>query len=191
LKIFLHSKSEIYSEKILENIPWFLSGYYSSIRHYALITNQSIMERTNFLAKGQEALKPLFAMGHYVNKSRIEKKLQELVKLRVSQINGCAYCIDMHWKDARAIGETEQRLYGLNAWHESPYYSERERAAMQWAEAVTLCKVSDAVYAEAAQHFTEEELIDLTMVATNTGTWNRLNISFPNAVGTYAVGQWG
>ena len=148
-------------------------------------------KRTNLLAKGQEALKPLFAMGHYVKNSRIEKNLQELVKIRVSQINGCAYCIDMHWKDARAIGETEQRLYGLSAWQESPYYNDRERAALQWTEAVTVCKMPDAVYTQAAEHFTEEELIDLTMAITNTSTWNRLNISFPNEVGSYKVGQWG
>lgn len=149
-------------------------------------------KRTNFVAKGQEALKPLFAVGNYVKKSRIEKTLQELIKLRVSQINGCAFCLDMHWKDARALGETEQRLYGLNAWHESPYYSERERAALQWAEAVTACKVPDKIYAEVAQHFTEEELIDLTMVVSSITTWNQLNIAFPKEViGTYEVGQLG
>lgn len=147
-------------------------------------------KRTNLLAKGQEALKPLFTAGNYLTNSRIEKNLQELVKIRVSQLNGCAYCLDMHWKDARAMGETEQRLYGLSAWHESPYYSERERAALQWAEAVTACKVPNAVYAEAARHFTEEELVDLTMVVTVINTWNRLNISFPKTAGTYKVGQW-
>ena len=88
------------------------------------------------------------------------------------------------------MGETEQRLYGLSAWHESPYYSERERAALQWAEAVTACKVPNAVYSEAARHFTEEELVDLTMVVTVINTWNRLNISFPKTAGTYKVGQW-
>ena len=148
-------------------------------------------KRTNLLAKGQEALKPLFAAGNYLKNSRIEKSLQELVKTRVSQINRCAYCLDMHWKDARATGETEQRLYGLSAWSESPYYSERERAALQWAEAVTICKVPDAVYAATKQHFNEEELIDLTMVVTVINTWNRLNISFPKTAGTYQVGQWG
>lgn len=148
--------------------------------------------RANLFAKGQEALKPLFAAGNYLKKSRIEKPLQELIKVRVSQINSCAFCLDMHWKDARALGETEQRLYGLNAWHESPYYSERERAALQWAEAVTACKVPDEIYAETAQHFTEEELIDLTTVVTVINTWNQLNIAFPKEViGTYEVGQMG
>lgn len=169
-----------------------MSGDPSPGRHYTITThNYSTMEkRTNLLAKGQEALKPLFAAGNYVTNSRIEKNLQELVKIRVSQLNGCAYCLDMHWKDARAMGETEQRLYGLSAWHESPYYSERERAALQWAEAVTACKVPNAVYSEAARHFTEEELVDLTMVVTVINTWNRLNISFPKTAGTYKVGQW-
>ncbi len=148
--------------------------------------------RTNLVAKGQEALKPLFAMGNYVKNSRIEKKLQELIKLRVSQINGCAFCLDMHWKDARALGETEQRLYGLSAWHESPYYSERERAGLQWAEAVTACKVPGEVYSEVARHFSEEEMIDLTMVVTLINTWNELNIAFPKEViGTYKAGQLG
>jgi len=146
-------------------------------------------KRLNLLTKGQNALKPLFEMGSYVSNSRIEKTLQELVKIRISQINGCAYCLDMHWKDARAMGETEQRLYGLSAWSESPYYSEHERAALQWAEAVTECKVPNAVYAEAIQYFSEEELIDLTMVVATINTWNQLNISFPKTAGTYKVAQ--
>lgn len=144
--------------------------------------------RTNLSAKGQEALKTLFAAGQYLKNSRIEKTLQELVKIRVSQINRCAYCLDMHWKDARALGETEQRLYGLSAWEESPYYSERERAALQWAEAVTACKVPDPVYAEAAKHFNEQELIDLTRVVNVINTWNQLNIAFPKEPGTYQAG---
>lgn len=150
-----------------------------------------MQNRTNFFAKGQEALKPLFAMGNYVNKSRIEKPLQELMKIRVSQINKCAYCLDMHWKDARAAGETEQRLYGLSAWEESPYYSERERAALLWAEAVTECKVPDSIYAAVSSHFGEEELIDLTMVVNAINIWNRMNVSFPRGIGTYQVGQFG
>jgi AhpD family alkylhydroperoxidase len=148
--------------------------------------------RTNLVAKGQEALKPLFSAGNYVKNSRIEKTLQELIKVRVSQINGCAFCLDMHWKDARALGETEQRLYGLNAWQESPYYSKRERAGLQWAEAVTACHVPDEVYAGVAQYFTEEEMIDLTMAVALINTWNQLNISFPKEViGTYKAGELG
>src|SRR5688572_9975873 len=94
-----------------------------------IIKMNNMNNRLNLMAKGQAALKPLFALGHYVKNSSIEKDLQELVKIRVSQINRCAYCLDMHWKDARALGETEQRLYGLSAWQESPYYTDRERAA--------------------------------------------------------------
>jgi AhpD family alkylhydroperoxidase len=144
-------------------------------------------KRIDLIAHGQQALKHLFDAGNYLKNCSIEKSLQELVKIRVSQINGCAYCLDMHWKDARSMGETEQRLYGLSVWHESPYYSERERAALQWAEAVTDCKVPDTVYAEAAQHFTEKELIDVTMVTTVINTWNRLNICFPKTAGSYQV----
>jgi AhpD family alkylhydroperoxidase len=144
-------------------------------------------KRASLLPQGQQALKHLFDAGHYLHNCSIEKNLQELVKIRISQINGCAYCLDMHWKDARAIGETEQRLYGLSVWYESPYYSERERAALQWAEAATACKVSEDVYSRAAQHFTEKELVDLTTVVTVINTWNRLNICFPKTAGTYEV----
>lgn len=141
--------------------------------------------------KGLNALKPIFGMGAYLKKSTVDIKLKELIDFRVSQINGCAYCLDMHYKDARAHGETEQRLYGLSAWREAPYYTHRERAALTWAEAVTTVKVTDEVYAEVKTHFTDEELIDLTMVVTNINTWNRINLAFPNAVGTYKVGQFG
>jgi AhpD family alkylhydroperoxidase len=148
-------------------------------------------ERLNIQEKGQNALKPLFGIGAYLKKSPIEASLKELVNFRVSQINACAYCLDMHYKDARAKGETEQRLYGLSAWQESPYYTDRERAAFAWAEAVTRCQVPDAVYEEAQRHFSEEELVDLTLIVTTINTWNRLNISFPSKVGSYEVGMFG
>lgn len=147
-------------------------------------------QRLNFFVKGQNAVKPLFAMGSYLKKSSIEDALLHLICFRVSQINGCAYCLDMHSKDARANGETEQRLYGLSAWRETPFYTERERAAFAWAEAVTDCHVPDEVYHNALKQFSEEELIDLTMAVTNINTWNRINLSFPNAVGSYQVGQF-
>jgi AhpD family alkylhydroperoxidase len=149
-----------------------------------------MQQRINAFEKGQAAFKALFGLGNYVNHCSIEKSLQELVKIRVSQINKCAYCLDMHWKDAKEKGETDQRMYGLSAWEESPYYTERERAALAWAEAVTACKVPDAVYEEVSAHFNEQEMIDLTMVATTINTWNRLNISFPQNIGTYKVGQF-
>jgi AhpD family alkylhydroperoxidase len=147
-------------------------------------------QRINLMEKGQAALKPLFGIGAYLNKSSIEIELRELVCFRVSQINGCAYCLDMHSKDARAKGETEQRLYGIAAWREAPYYTERERAAFAWAEAVTACHVPDDIYTAVKKQFSDAELIDLTMLATSINTWNRLNIAFPNAVGTYQVGQF-
>lgn len=135
-------------------------------------------------------MKPLFSLGSYLKKSPVADVL-ELVFFRVSQINGCAYCLDMHSKDARAKGETEQRLYGLSAWEETPYYSDRERAAFAWAEAVTKCHIPDAVYKQAREQFSEEELVDLTMAVTTINTWNRLNLSFPQVAGSYQVGMFG
>lgn len=147
--------------------------------------------RLNVFEKGLNALKPIFGMGAYLKKSTIETKLKELLDFRVSQMNGCAYCLDMHYKDARAHGETEQRLYGLSAWREAPYYTDRERAALAWAEALTNVEVTDEVYTKVKTQFSDEELIDLTMVVNNINTWNRINLAFPNAIGTYKVGQFG
>jgi AhpD family alkylhydroperoxidase len=146
--------------------------------------------RLKLLEKGMGALKTLFGLNNYIKKSTIDQQLAHLIEFRVSQINGCAYCLDMHWKDAVALGESEQRLYGLNAWRESPYYTPRERAALAWAESVTRAHVPDDIYREAESQFTDQELIDLTIIVTTINTWNRLNIAFPNAVGTYRVGQF-
>lgn len=150
-------------------------------------------QRLNYQQKGQNALKTLFNIGAYLKKSSLEQKLLELVFFRVSQINGCAYCLDMHSKDARAHGETEQRLYSLDAWRETPFFSDRERAALAWAEAVTACQVPDTIYTRVKEHFSEEELVDLTLAVTTINTWNRFNIAFtmPEAVGTYRAGQFG
>jgi AhpD family alkylhydroperoxidase len=148
-------------------------------------------KRINVFGKGMNALNPLFDMGANLKKSTLGAELEELVHFRVSQINACAYCLDMHAKEARAKGETEQRLYGLSAWRETPYYTDRERAALAWAEAVTACVVTDEVYAELAKHFSELEMIELTLVVTTINTWNRLNISFPNTPGSYKVGMFG
>lgn len=148
-------------------------------------------KRINVFAKGQNALKPLFEMAGYLKESPLGGNLIDLVDFRVSQINKCAYCLDMHYKEARAKGETEQRLYGLSAWREAPYYTDRERAALAWAEAVTAADVSDEVYNRVKDHFTEVELVDLTMAVTAINTWNRINLSFSNAVGTYKVGMFG
>lgn len=120
--------------------------------------------------------------------SKLDKKLFELVKIRASQINGCAYCIDMHTKDARLAGETEQRIYALNAWRETPFFSERERAALEWTEAVTRVAdthVPDDVHQRVAAQFTEEELVALTMGVIVINSWNRLAVSFRAPAGTY------
>ena len=138
------------------------------------------------------AFRALSGLEQYVAQSSIEKPLRELVKLRASQINGCAYCIDMHWKDARAGGETEQRLYGLNAWQESPYYTERERAALAWTEAVTLVAethVPDDVYDRVRSHFSEKEVVDLTWAIAAINAWNRLAVAMRAEPGTYVPGQ--
>ena len=148
-------------------------------------------QRLNIHQKGQNAIKTLFGIGSYLRKSPVEAGLRELVNFRVSQINQCAYCLDMHYKDARAKGETEQRLYGLSAWRETNFYSDRERAALEWAEAVTKAEVPDNVYATAKQQFSDEEMIDLTLAVTTINVWNRINLAFPNEPGSYQVGQFG
>jgi AhpD family alkylhydroperoxidase len=135
-----------------------------------------------------EAFQAMSALEAYVRRSGLEPSLLELVRMRASQINGCAYCLDMHSKDARAAGETEQRLYELNAWREAPFYSERERAALDWTEAVTLVSqehVHDRVYEAARQQFSEKELVDITMAVVAINAWNRLAISFRTVPGTY------
>ncbi len=139
-----------------------------------------------------EAARAMGELEHYVAECGLERSLLELVKVRASQINGCAYCIDMHWKDARAAGETEQRLYSLSAWHETPFYTGRERAALRWTEVLTRLSqedVSDDVYEEARQHFSEEELVNLTMAVIAINGWNRLVISFRTIPGTYQPRQ--
>ena len=128
----------------------------------------------------------------YLHQSGLEVPLLHLIKLRASQINGCAYCIDMHWKDLRAIGENEQRLYGLDAWRESPYYSDRERAALAWTEAVTRVTdghVPEQVYEEVRPHFSEKELADLTLAVATINAWNRLAIASRTEPGTYQPGK--
>jgi AhpD family alkylhydroperoxidase len=135
--------------------------------------------------KGYQAVA---ALQGYADSCGIERPLQELAKMRASQINGCAYCLDMHSKDARALGETEQRLYALNAWRETPFYTERERAALEWTEAVTLVAeghVPDEVYERVKQQFTEEELANLTLVVATINVWNRLCIAFRVVPGAY------
>jgi AhpD family alkylhydroperoxidase len=137
--------------------------------------------RLNPYKAAPDLLKALGALEASVQASGLEPSLIELVKIRASQINGCAYCIHMHTKDARARGESEERIYLLDAWRESPFYSDRERAAFAWTEAVTLVsqtRVPDAVYEHARQSFSEEELVKLTMLVVTINAWNRIAISF-------------
>lgn len=144
--------------------------------------------RLNDAKAGSGAYRAMSQLEQYVRSCGLEASLIELVKIRASQINGCAYCIDMHTKDARAAGESEQRIYLLSAWRESPFYSERERAALEWTEALTLIAdnhVPDEVYASVRPHFTDEELVNLTLAVATINAWNRLAISFRSEPGTY------
>ncbi|HET7214081.1 MAG TPA: carboxymuconolactone decarboxylase family protein [Terriglobia bacterium] len=135
------------------------------------------------------AYRAMAALESYVkHSSNLEKPLLELVRMRASQINGCAYCLDMHSKDARAAGETEQRLYTLDAWRETPFFTDRERAALAWTEAITLIASShaeDEVYEEARKQFSEEELVNLTLAIVTINGWNRLSVGFRAVPGNY------
>lgn len=156
------------------------------------MTITSMEPRLDYGATAPGALSAMSGLERYVRGSGLERNLLELVKVRASQINGCAYCLDMHWKDARAAGETEQRLYSLSAWRETPFYTDRERAALQWAEVLTRLSeadVSDHVYEEARQQFSEEELVNLTMAVVVINGWNRLAVSFRTVPGTYQPGE--
>src|SRR5919109_2555294 len=135
--------------------------------------------RFNYSEASPEAYKAMLGLEKYLHECGLETSLLHLIKLRTSQINGCAYCLDMHWKDLRAIGENEQRLYSLDAWRECPFYTDRERAALAWTEAVTLITdghVPDEVYEEVRRHFSEKELADLTLAVVTINAWNRLSI---------------
>lgn len=144
--------------------------------------------RIDYKRTNPDAIKTMWGLEKYVHQCGLEQSLLELVKTRASQINGCAYCIDMHTKDARSSGETEQRLYALAAWKEAPFFSERERAALAWTEAVTLVgdgHVSDMAFEAASQQFTETEIVDLTLAIIAINGWNRLAIAFRAVPGTY------
>jgi AhpD family alkylhydroperoxidase len=134
------------------------------------------------------ALHAMFALEKHLKSSAIEEKLLHLVKLRASQINGCAYCIDMHSKDARSAGDTEQRLYALNAWRETPFFTARECAALAWTEALTLVSQNhapDDLYDSTRKEFTEQELVDLTYAIATINAWNRLAIAMRAVPGEY------
>lgn len=145
-------------------------------------------QRINYSKIASEGVENLRKLEAYIRSTDLVPELVELVKLRASQINGCAYCIDMHTKDARSHGESEQRLYGVSAWRETPFYSERERAALAWTESVTKIsedQVPDEVYNQVKKHFTEKELADLTLAVIAINSWNRLAISFRTPPGSY------
>ena len=137
--------------------------------------------RLNYYATAPDAIKPLLDMEKYIKASGLEHSLVELVKMRASQINGCAFCLHMHSKDAREAGETEARLFLLNAWHESRLYTPRERAALQWTEALTLVAdthAPDDAYDAVKAHFAPKELVDLTALIATINAWNRLAVGF-------------
>jgi AhpD family alkylhydroperoxidase len=145
-------------------------------------------ERLNFIAASPKAYEAMSGLERHVRQSGLSHRLLELVKTRVSQLNGCAFCLDMHTKDARAAGESEQRLYALSAWRETPFFDVRERAALAWAEAVTCLgqgHVPDEVYAEVRPHFDDQQLVDLTLAIVTINGWNRLSIAFRKEPGTY------
>jgi AhpD family alkylhydroperoxidase len=142
----------------------------------------------DYMKTAPDGYKAMSALESYVRQSGLEHSLLELVKTRASQINGCAFCLDMHTKDARAAGETEQRLYTLSAWQETPFFSDRERAALAWTEAVTRVadtQVPDDVFELVRQQFTEKELADLTLAIVTINGWNRLAIAFRKVPGSY------
>ncbi len=145
-------------------------------------------QRLDYGKTAPHGVAALGALQIYVDRSGLDQSLLDLIKTRASQLNGCAYCLDMHTKDARAAGESEQRLYVLSAWREAPFYSERERAALAWTEAITRISdgaIDDALYAQARQHFDEKEIVDLTLAVIAINGWNRLAIPFRTPAGSY------
>ena len=145
-------------------------------------------ERFNYAQVAPDAFKAMMGLERYVTTSGLERPLYELVKTRASQINGCAYCLDMHTKDARKAGETEQRLFALSAWRETPFYTDRERAALEWTEALTVISendVSDSLYDSVHKHFDKKEMVALSMAIIAINGWNRLAIGFRTVPGSY------
>jgi len=145
-------------------------------------------QRINAAQVAPEAYKIMVQFEAYAKTTGFDFRLIELIKIRVSQINGCAYCLDMHTKDARAIGESEQRIYCLNAWREAPFYSDSERVALELAEAVTLIasnRILDELYHRVRQHFDEKQYVDLIILINTINSWNRLSISMNNVPGGY------
>ncbi len=147
-----------------------------------------MQQRMNYASASPTALQAMLKLESFALNSGIEPGLRELIKLRASLINGCAYCVDMHWKDARAAGETEQRLYGVATWQEAPYFTERERAALAWTDALTRVAdthAPDDVYEHVRQQFDEESLMNLTVLICTINAWNRIAIGFRTEAGGY------
>ena len=154
--------------------------------------DDSHSEPVDYARLAPDALRAQLGLESYIHKTGLEESLMNLMKLRASYINGCAYCIDMHTKEARLAGETEQRLYAIPLWRETPFFNPRERVALAWAEAVTEISkggVSDELREMARSQFTEKELVDLTMVVIAINGWNRLSITFHTPVGSYVAGS--
>jgi AhpD family alkylhydroperoxidase len=150
--------------------------------------------RLDFVRIAPEAVRAQLGLETYIRGSGLEPSLIELVKLRASMVNGCAYCVDMHTKDARLAGETEQRLYAVSVWRETPFFTPRECAALSWTDALTdmaHTDVSDDLFHEVRPHFSDRELVDLTMVVVTINGWNRLSVSFRTPVGDYVAGTSG
>jgi AhpD family alkylhydroperoxidase len=152
-----------------------------------------MQQRIDAMKVSPGAYQAMAALQSYVDQSGLDRKIMELIKIRASQINGCAFCIAMHTRDARKLGETDERMHLLNAWREAPIYSARERAALAWTEAITLVAeghVPDAVYDEVRQHFSEKEIVDLTAAAVAINSWNRIAIAIratPQVTGAKAA----
>jgi AhpD family alkylhydroperoxidase len=160
----------------------------SEVRRSPSKRKMPVKSRMDYANVAPDGAKAMSELENYIKRSGLEPALLDLVKTRASQINGCGYCLDMHTKDARSRGETEQRLYALAAWHETPFFSERERAALAWTEAVTRVAethIPDERYALVSEHFTEKELADLTLAIVAINGWNRLAIAFRKVPGTY------
>src|SRR4026207_251891 len=148
--------------------------------------------RIDLMHVNSGVIKAMLGLERQVRQAGFDNGLLDLVRMRASQINGCSYCLDMHSKDARANGETEQRLYGLEAWRETPYYTARERAALEWTEALTLVsetRVPDDVYARVREHFSEDELVHLSLAVAAINGWNRLNVAARTVPGDYVAGS--
>jgi AhpD family alkylhydroperoxidase len=154
--------------------------------------NNIMTARIDLMHVSPGVIQAMLGLERQVRQAGLDHRLLDLVRMRASQINGCSYCLDMHSKDARANGETEQRLYGLDAWHDTPYYSARERAALEWTEALTLVadtRVPDDVYERVREHFSEDELVHLSLAIVAINGWNRLNIAARTVPGSCVAGS--